>query len=398
MNRIIFSLVFLVACTFVQAQEAIQFKSVSFAEAKAEAKATGKLIFLDGYTSWCAPCKWMEGNVFNQTGVAQFYNTNFINTKFDCEVGEGIEIAKTYGIRSFPTYLFLDEEGTLVYRTQSRMEADRFLTEGKQALNKEFHIPSIQARFSAGEKDPTFLLRYITVMNAVNPKDAQRARAILDEQASEEFLKSPVGWEVIQQLAQNADDTYGKFFMENRDYYKTIASPGDYANKELQLLRYAMYGYLRTGNKEEFVKGLAYFEGNNDPEKQVDVAMFKIEWIGAHGTEKEFINFSNELRKGLFKQEDERLSFIARRFSGKYATGKEPSPKVLKQCYVLAKQAVALNEMSYSNQGTFAEICITLKKKKEAVKAAEAARALAELETSKIIKIADALLARAQAL
>jgi hypothetical protein len=39
-----------------------------------------------------------------------------------------------------------------------------------------------------------------------------------------------------------------------------------------------------------------------------------------------------------------------------------------------------------------------LKKKKEAVKAAEAARALAELETSKIVKIADALLARAKAI
>lgn len=398
MNRIIFSLVFLAACTIVQAQEAIKFKKITFAEAKAEAKASGKLIFLDGYTSWCAPCKWMEGNVFNQAEVAQFYNAHFINTKFDCEVGEGIEIAKTYGIRSFPTYLFLDAEGILVYRTQSRMEADKFLTEGRQALDTDFHIPTLQARFAAGEKDPAFLLRYITVMTQVDSKEAQQARAALDEQVSDDFLKSPVGWEAIQQLAQHADDIYGKFFMAHRDFYKTIASPEDFAKKELQLLRYAMYGYLRTGNKEEFEKGLTYFEADRDHEKQVDGAMFKVEWIGAHGTEKEFVHFTNQLRKGLLKEEDERLSFIARRFSGKYATGKAPSKKVLQQCYILAKQAVVLNEMSYSNQGTFAEICILLKKKKEAVKAAEAARALAELETSKIIKIADALLARAQAL
>ena len=398
MNRIIFSLVFFVACTVVQAQEAIQFKNITLAQAKVEAKASGKLIFLDGYTSWCAPCKWMESNVFNQVAVAQFYNSNFINTKFDCEIGEGVEIAKTYGIRSFPTYLFLDGEGTLVYRTQSRMEADKFLAEGRQALNKDFHIPTIQARFLAGEQDPAFLLRYITVMAQVDPKEAQRARAILDAQVSDEFLKSDIGWEAIQQLAQNADDTYGKFFMANRDFYKSIASPEAFSKKELQLLRYAMYSYIRTGNKEEFEKGLAHFEKDKAYEKQIDAAMFRIEWIGSHGTDKEFIKYSNELRKGLFKQEDERLSFIARRFSGKYATGKEPSEKVLKQCYVLAKQAVVLNEMSYSNQGTFAEICILLKKKNEAVKAAEAARGLAELETSKIIKIADALLDRAKAL
>lgn len=102
------------------------FKKISFEEAKKQAKETGKLIFLDGYTSWCAPCKWMEGNVFNQKEVADFYNTNFINTKYDCEVGEGIDLAKKYGIRSFPTYLFLDAEGTLVYRTQSRMEVQAF--------------------------------------------------------------------------------------------------------------------------------------------------------------------------------------------------------------------------------------------------------------------------------
>lgn len=398
MKTIIFNLLFFVACTIVQAQEAIQFKPLSFAEAKAEAAATGKLIFLDGYTSWCAPCKWMEGNVFNQPEVSSFYNDNFINTKFDCEVGEGISLAKTYGIRSFPTYLFLDAEGTLLYRTQSRMEADKFLQEGRQALNKDFHIPTIQARFAAGEQDPSFLLRYISVMNQVDAEEAKKARALLDAQANDEFLKSPVGWEAIQQLAQNTDDIYGKFFMANRDYFKGIANADAFAKKELQLLRYAMYSYLRAGNKVEFEKGLTYFEGSSEYDLQVDAAMFKVEWIASHGTEKEFITYTNQLRKGLLKAEDERMSFIARRFSGKYGTGKEPTKKVLKQCYILAKQAVLLNEMSYSNQGTFAEICIKLKKKKEAVKAAEAARALAELETSKIIKIADALLESANSI
>ncbi|HAF34874.1 MAG TPA: hypothetical protein DCG88_12765 [Sphingobacterium sp.] len=90
------------------------------------------------------------------------------------------------------------------------------------------------------------------------------------------------------------------------------------------------------------------------------------------------------------------MSFIARRNAN--AKGNIANPVILKQCYVLAKQAVELNPSSYSNQGTLADICIALKKKKEAVQAAEAARGLAELETSKIIKLADALVARAKAL
>ncbi len=397
MKNIITAFVLFMGVTSLQAQEHIDFQKISFTEAKSKAKAEDKLIFLDGYTSWCAPCKWMEGNVFNQKEVADFYNTNFINTKFDCEVGEGIEIAKKYGIRSFPTYLFLDGEGTLVYRTQSRMEADKFLTEGKQALNKDFHIPTIVARFAAGERDPEFLLRYITVMSNVDPKEAQAARVELDALADVDFLKSPIGWEAIKQLGQNGNDKYGKFFLANKTFFKNSVPADEFKKKEQHLLRYAMYGYIRDKDQVEFEKGLAFFE-QGDSDMQVEAAMYKVEWTAEHGTDQEFIQLTNKLRKGVLKDQAERLSFIARRNSGKYGQDKAPSKALLNQCYVLAKQAVELDESSYSNQGTFAEICITLKKKKEAVKAAEAARALAENETSKIIKIADALLERARSI
>lgn len=96
MKKIIITMFMLAGIVSLRAQAPahISFQKISFEEAKKQAKETGKLIFLDGYTSWCAPCKWMEGNVFNQKEVADFYNTNFINTKYDCEVGEGIDLAK----------------------------------------------------------------------------------------------------------------------------------------------------------------------------------------------------------------------------------------------------------------------------------------------------------------
>lgn len=398
MKKIITALVLFIGTTALQAQNHIDFQKITFAEAKTKAKAESKLIFLDGYTSWCAPCKWMEGNVFNQKEIADFYNSNFINTKFDCEVGEGIDIAKKYGIRSFPTYLFLDGEGNLVYRTQSRMEVDKFMLEGKQALNKDFHIPVIQARFASGERDPQFLLRYITVMSNVDPKEAQAARQALDKQADAEFLKTKIGWEAIKQLGQNGNDQYGRFFLANKAYFKGTVDANEFQKKEQQLLQYAMYGYIRTKDKAEFDRGLAYFENNGDEQGKIDAAMYRVEWTAEHGTDKEFVQLTNKLRKGILKDQAEKLSFIARRNAGKYGQKEAPSKAILNQCYVLAKQAVQLDENSYSNQGTFAEICITLKKKKEAVKAAEAARALAEDETSKIIKIADALVERAKSI
>ncbi|WP_270089820.1 thioredoxin family protein [Sphingobacterium sp. SYP-B4668] len=396
MKKYIILVIGLLGFMTTQAQEHIEFKAISFAEAKSLAKEQNKLIFLDGYTSWCAPCKWMEGNVFNTTAIASFYNVNFINTKFDCEKGEGIELAKKYNIRSFPTYLFLDSNGELIYRTQSRMEADEFLAEGKRALNPETQIPTIQKRYTEGDRNPTFLLNYIIVMNKVNPLLVKEARNELDAQASDEFLRSAAGWKTIELLAQNANDRYGQFFMANRTYFKQHVEQIAFDKKELQILRYAMYTYIREKNEKEFKDGLQYFVNSTDQDKQKDGAMFEVEWVAAHGTPKEFVTLTNTLRKGILKDEAEKLSFIARRY-GSSKISRENATR-LEQCYVLAKQAVKMDPNSYSNQGTFADICITLKKKKEAVKAAEAARSLADLETSKIQKIAQELLDRAKAI
>jgi len=67
------------------AGKGIQFRTGSFQDALQEAEATGKLIFLDGYTSWCAPCKMMNTTVFTDPEVGHFFNEHFINVKFDME-------------------------------------------------------------------------------------------------------------------------------------------------------------------------------------------------------------------------------------------------------------------------------------------------------------------------
>lgn len=380
----------------VQAQEHIDFKPISFAEAKRQAKETGKLIFLDGYTSWCVPCKWMDGNVFNKKPVMDYFDANFINVRFDCEKGEGIAIAKDYQIKSFPTYLFINGDGELMYKALSKMEMDEFLEQGRRANRAEYQIPTLRTTFASGNRQPEFLLRYILVMNNVDRSLADQGRKALDSVANDSFLRSPDGWQVIQMMARSNQDKYGRFFQQNKDYFKSIAKPEDFLEKETQLIRYAMYGYIRDGDKANYEAGLAFFSKLDDEEAKVDVALYRAEWAATQGTADDFVRVTNELRRGVLKDNDQRLSFIARRFARESKEGAKD--KKLQQCYVLAKQAVNINPDDYSNQGTFAEICIQVKKKKEAVKAAQAARELAELETSKIVKIADELVKRAKSM
>ncbi|ULT26284.1 thioredoxin family protein [Sphingobacterium sp. E70] len=156
MKKLLLTSLAFIQSVILLAQEHIQFQKVTFSEAKELAKKENKLIFLDGFTSWCAPCKWMEGNVFSQPEVADYFNSKFINTKFDCEVGEGVDIAKNYQIKSFPTYLFLDGQGTLIYRTQSRMEADLFLKQAQQANDSNYQIPNLRKQYDQEFVNLTF--------------------------------------------------------------------------------------------------------------------------------------------------------------------------------------------------------------------------------------------------
>nr|WP_309762545.1 thioredoxin family protein [Chryseobacterium sp. SORGH_AS_1175] len=88
MKKIISGL-FLFIGVLIFSQESIQFQDVPFKDLIAKAKKENKIVFIDAYASWCGPCKMMERNVFTKKSVGDYFNTNFVNARFDMEKGEG---------------------------------------------------------------------------------------------------------------------------------------------------------------------------------------------------------------------------------------------------------------------------------------------------------------------
>jgi thioredoxin 1 len=114
------------------AEGGIKFEQLSLEEAMKLAKSSGKTIFIDAYTEWCGPCKRMAATSFMDAEVAKLYNSKFINLKIEMEKStDGPTVAKMFGVRAYPTLLYIDGEGKLKKSVVGLQSATDLLVVGK---------------------------------------------------------------------------------------------------------------------------------------------------------------------------------------------------------------------------------------------------------------------------
>lgn len=215
MKKIISGLLLFSAITAF-AQEAIKFEELPFKDLIAKAKKEKKIVFLDAYASWCGPCKMMERNVFTQKSVGDYFNANFVNARFDMEKGEGRDIAVKYGVRSYPTYLFLNGDGELVSQNFGYMEGSMFLTMAQDVNSPNNKKGSLKERFAKGEKDPDFLINIMKLNSSSDFNFAKQAseRYFENKKATEEFSKDDVG--LLLFFLKSTEDKNYKVFADRK--------------------------------------------------------------------------------------------------------------------------------------------------------------------------------------
>ncbi len=221
----IFSALFIGAMTLAQG---IKFEDTNFSSILAKAKKENKLIFVDAYASWCGPCKLMVKNVFPQKAVGDYYNSHFVNAKIDMEKGEGVDLAKKYNVKAFPTYLFIDGNGEVVHRTLGYVEENDFIQFAKDAGDPAKRLGTLKQKFEAGEKDPEFLknLAELTMYN-----DAEFAAKVMERYFNG---KTELDKEDVQMLLTGTQST-------DSPLYKTFQAKKAEITKVLPADRYESF-------------------------------------------------------------------------------------------------------------------------------------------------------------
>lgn len=93
-----------------------------------------KLVFVDIYTTWCAPCKVMDEYVFSDKELKKYMDKNFVSYKVDAERGNGQTVALVYNATAYPTLLFLDKAGKVLERRDGSASISELKEMGNRAL------------------------------------------------------------------------------------------------------------------------------------------------------------------------------------------------------------------------------------------------------------------------
>jgi len=158
---LIVSTLFIAMSSFAQG---IVFEQGTWKQVLEKAKQTNKPIFVDVYTTWCGPCKKMSSEIFPLAEVGAVYNANFVCYQIDAEKGEGIDFAKKYEVKAYPSYLFIKPDGTLFSRALGSMPAKNFINVATAALadlNDPRSIEEWDKEYPTRKNETAFLLNYM---------------------------------------------------------------------------------------------------------------------------------------------------------------------------------------------------------------------------------------------
>jgi len=194
-----FSLLILILSMTVLAKAEVAFLT-DYKRAQAASAASGKPIFLDAYTTWCAPCKKMEQEVFTDPGIKTLLEEDFIPLRLDMEKEPGLTLARQLNVAYYPTLLVLNE-GKELHRSVGFLDVVALTAFAKTSLNPTQQGQNLIARFKEGDRTSSFLKELLAYAKTANLA-AYETYALAYLRATNGWA-SPEGQELIVQGIQS---------------------------------------------------------------------------------------------------------------------------------------------------------------------------------------------------
>jgi len=268
--------IFLLICfpTLCFAQDSIRFREITLAEGLQMAKKENKTLFFMGFASWCEHCKKMKEKIFKDKEVADYYNKHFICLRQDMEKGEGIKLHAKFQVKSFPTFVFLDGDGTTLYQSTGEKNDSGMIALGKNALTETMQYPYLQKEFEKDVTNAEKCFAYLFALRMALLDCSEPAKKHLATQ-SEAQLLSAMNWKIIANGISDINSREFQFVLSHQKEYATLASPIRVERKIVNMADELLSPYVNRKDSAGYFIRRPQAESMHHP--KVDSLLFKFD-------------------------------------------------------------------------------------------------------------------------
>ena len=352
----------------------IRFNDKPWSEIVATAKRENKFIFLDGYASWCGPCKWIATNIFTNDSVGDYYNKTFICASIDMEKGDGIKLKETYDIRAYPTLLFITPEGKVMHkRVGAAQKIQDYLDMGEIALSPEHCYTACVEKYKSGLRTPEFIYEYCQRLSDAYTPVNEVLQNYFQLQSSENF-SNRVNWNIIRKFVNEMDSPTFSYLLKHRDEFAKSYTKDSVDSKISDVFLNALVRVTRSAQMTDdsylAVKKKIKETGYPGADKVCitsDLMLYQM-----RGDKEKFLNLAYDNVEKYFNDDYNLLNNFAWNISEL-----SNENKYLNKAMTWAKRSINLKNEPFNND-TYARLLFKAGKKEEARKFERIAIALAK--------------------
>lgn len=203
------------------AAQGIIFHQITLNEAVAKAKAENKLVFIDVYTDWCAPCKLMSQQIFPMKELGDYFNPKFISVQYEGEKSEeGKALVAKYKISAYPTFIILDANGTMLHLFAGGVLSVAFIDKVAEAFNPDKAMGTLQKKYDSGDRSKKTMSNYIQALMESHTANYEPLLKKFEDSLSTQDLISPECLFIYDDLARLGSKRE-QFFSSNIEKFRT---------------------------------------------------------------------------------------------------------------------------------------------------------------------------------
>lgn len=258
---------------------AIDFRPLSLEQAMEAAKSEGKMVFLDGVTSTCPPCRRMEKQTFTDAAVADFFNARFVNIRIDLNKAfDGEAVQTRYNLHDFPSLLFVNAVGELLHIHVGFLDAKQFLEFGREVVAPDFmSLAALKEAYRAHPSDRHIAAQYI-IQHAEAGQDISDAWPQFRRGMTGASLLQPDNWAVFQARIDKLSDAESAYFVGHfQDFQRQFGNEAA-EKKYIALHQSAMRRAIGKSDSLAFFNARAGLLKLDNAAAKREVALQDLEW------------------------------------------------------------------------------------------------------------------------